>query len=329
MTEPRISVIMSVYNNEAYLAAAIESILEQTFGDFEFLIVDDGSTDGSGPIMDSYAARDARIRVTHQRNQGLVASLNRMIYEARAPLIARKDGDDIAMPERLARQLAFLDEHPDHGVVGSWTRCIDETGAERQELCRDHPTSHEALLDSLDRGPLLCHSSVVMRADILRSVGGYRPQYRHCEDYDLWLRLVERTRITSIAERLMLYRHSDEQVSSRHILEQHYGAATALEAHKERVRSGRDPTDGLARLPPVDGLDALFGRPGLGKAIRERVALGIVYSPLALRGEGYEMLMAHVREGGRTDGLWRTAGRLFKFGEPARALKLIAALAAQ
>jgi glycosyltransferase involved in cell wall biosynthesis len=116
---------MSVYNNAAHLPAAIESILAQSFGDFEFLIVNDGSSDESGDIIDRYAAGDRRIRAFHQPNLGLIASLNRMLAEARAPLIARMDDDDIALPARFERQLAFLAAHPDHGVVGTWSRCID------------------------------------------------------------------------------------------------------------------------------------------------------------------------------------------------------------
>ena len=113
MTIPRISVVMSVYNNAPYLAHAIESILTQTLTDFEFLIVNDGSTDGSGDIIDRLAAEDARIKPMHQANAGLIVSLNRMIKEARAPLIARMDGDDVALPERFERQVAFLDaNHP-------------------------------------------------------------------------------------------------------------------------------------------------------------------------------------------------------------------------
>ena len=108
MILPRLSVAMSVYNNAAYLPHAIESILAQTFADFEFMIVDDGSTDESGAIIDRFASVDSRIRPIHQDNAGLIVSLNRMINRAQAPLIARMDGDDIALPERFARQVMPL-----------------------------------------------------------------------------------------------------------------------------------------------------------------------------------------------------------------------------
>jgi GT2 family glycosyltransferase len=329
MSSPRISVAMSVYNTAPYLALAIESILGQSEPDFEFLIVNDGSTDGSGAIIDSFAAADARIRPIHQENRGLVASLNRLVEEARAPIVARMDADDIALPERFARQLAFLEANPDHGVVGAWAACIDEKGAPRPEACPDHPTSHEAFLEKLETGPLLCHPAVMMRREVVRAAGGYHRAYRHCEDYDLWLRLSERTKICSLPERLILYRHSDTQVSSRHVVAQQTGAAIAWEAHRERLAGRPDPTEHLEILPPIEELDRLFGREGVSRAVRSKVAPGIVYSPIALRGEGFDMLIDHVNEGGAKDGLWRTAARLLTIGEPTRALRLAAALASR
>ena len=317
---------MSVYNNAAHLPAAIESILAQSFGDFEFLIVNDGSSDESGDIIDRYAAGDRRIRAFHQPNLGLIASLNRMLAEARAPLIARMDDDDIALPARFERQLAFLAAHPDHGVVGTWSSCIDKHGAPHLDQCRDQPTSHQAFLRQLENGPLLIHPSVLMRRDLVLAIGGYRPAYQHAEDYDLWLRLSERTRLTTMPERLLLYRHSDAQVSSRHIVAQATATAIAWLAHLERAAGRPDPTDGLDRPPAFHDLDRLFGA-GAARAVRSKVARTILHSPLALRGQGLDLVLDHVRDGGAREGLWRTAGRLVKWGEPGRALRLATALA--
>jgi hypothetical protein len=324
---PTITVAMSVYNNAPYLPAAIESILGQSFTDFEFLIVDDGSSDGSGAIIDSYAARDKRIRPLHQENQGLIASLNRTLREARAPLIARMDGDDIALPARFERQLAFLAAHQDHGVVGTWARCIDETGRPHHRQCPRQPTSHDQLLEQLETGPLLSHPTVLMRRHLVLAIGGYRDAYRHCEDHDLWLRLSARTRMSTLPEELILYRHSEEQVSSRHTLPQTYGASVAWLAHEERIAGRPDPTEGLDRLPPVGELDRLFARDGVSRQIRSKLAAAILHSPGALRGGGLDLLIDHVRDGGSTDGLWRTAGRLAKWGAPIEAARLVAALA--
>ena len=322
---PPLSVIMSVHNDAPYLALAVESVLAQTFGDFEFLIVNDGSSDDSGSILDGFAARDPRIRIIHQENRGLIASLNRLVEEARAPLLARMDGDDICLPERFAAQLAFLDAHPDHGVVGTWATCIDEAGVPRAN-CGERPQTHEGMMANLKDGPLFCHPSVIMRRDLVQAVGGYHAAYRYCEDYDLWLRLSALTRFANLQDRLILYRHSDTQVSTRHFVRQRINAAIAYEAYVERQAGRPDPTDGLGELPDLDGVDNLFGRP-VAREIRAGVAAAILYSPTALKGEGYELLLRHIADGGRADGLWRTAGRLARLGEARRALKLAAALA--
>lgn len=326
MTQPPLSVVMSVHNDAPFLSAAVASVRRQTFGDFEFLIVDDGSTDGSSAILDAAAAADPRIRVLRQDNRGLIASLNRLVAEARAPLLARMDGDDICRPERFARQLAFLAAHPDHGVVGTWATCIDAAG-NRIGNCGERPETHEGMIANLRDGPLFCHPSVIMRTDLVRAAGGYHAAFAHAEDYDLWLRLSGRTRFHNLTERLILYRHSDDQISTRHHVRQLINAAIAWEAHGERAASRRDPTEGLTELPDLDGVDRLFGRP-VAAAIRARVAAAILYSPAALRGDGYRLLLDHVADKGEAaDGLWRTAGRLVKMGEPRRALRLAAALA--
>lgn len=325
MVTPRITVAMSVYNNAPYLAHAIESIVAQTFTDFEFLIVDDGSTDDSAGIIERFARDDSRIRLIRQPNAGLIVSLNRIIDEARAPLIARMDGDDIALPERFARQVAFLDAHPDIGVLGTGCTCIDDNGKPTTYKF-DNVTSPEDVLADLKNGPPLCHPSVVMRRDAVRAVGGYHRAYKHCEDYDLWLRLSERVRMANLPDRLLLYRQSDTQVSNRHAYVQKIGAAIAWEAHVERLAGRPDPTAGLDTLPPMTELDTVFVRPGTYKAVREKVALGSVYTAAALRGEGLDLMVEHVRNGGATDGLWRTVMRLFTLGEPMRALQLAVAL---
>lgn len=326
MSVPSISVAMSVYNNAPYLALAIESILAQSFGDFEFLIVNDGSKDESRAIIDGFAARDPRIRPIHQENRGLVASLNRMLDEARAPLIARMDGDDISLPDRFEKQIAFLSDNPDHGVIGTWATCIDENGVPRGD-CGEKPVTHEEMVASFESGPLLCHPSVIMRRDVVRAIGGYRAAYRHCEDYDLWLRLGSVTRLANLRERLILYRHSESQVSSRHVVEQQVNAAIAFAAYREREAGRPDPTDGMDRLPTLETVDAAFGRPGLGREIRSKVAPNILYSPVALKNDGYDIILSYIRDGGERDGLWRTAARLMTIGEPVRALRMATALA--
>lgn len=324
---PTISVAMSVYNAERFLDDAIASVRAQTFADFEFLILDDGSTDRSCEIIARHAGEDARVRPIFRQNHGLVASLNQLIEEARGPFIARMDADDICLPQRFARQMAFLATHRDYGVVGCWTSDIDEFGAPYPFAGEDHPLTHEAFLESVERnGPLVCHPGVIYRRDIVQSVGGYHAAFRHCEDLDLWLRLGSVTRIGNVPERLLIYRHYAEQVSSRHLTEQQVGAAIARLAHKERMAGRPDPTEHLDALPPLERLGELFG-PAAVRTARAEIAASLLHSRSALTGEGFDILLHHVQDGGGGPQLWRTAARLVRFGEPMRAARLAAALA--
>lgn len=326
MSSPAISVALSVYNGERFLAPAIESILAQTFIDFEFLILNDGSKDGSAAIIDAYAAQDSRIRPIHRKNKGLVASLNQLIEEAQAPLIARMDGDDIAHPERFQKQIDFLHAHPDHGVVGTWTEDIDEDDQPYFFTGKDHPTSSAELLQSIeDRSPL-CHPSVMMRRDVVQSVGGYHAAYLHCEDYDLWLRLANRTKMCSLPERLIRYRHSPGQISTKYLVTQQVGVAISKLAYRARQAGRVDPTEHLSKLPHVADLDAVFDRPGSTQEARAMIAASMLYSPEAMRGEGFDIVLQHIKDGNHVPGLNRTILRLIRFGEPARAMTMANAL---
>ncbi len=325
---PSISVAMSVYNGERFLAAAIESVLEQTFTDFEFLILDDGSRDATRAIALHYAASDSRIRVIARENRGLVASLNELLAAARAPLIARMDADDVSLPERFARQVAFMTTYPAIGVLGCWTHDIDENDAPYPLNAIDHPVDHRGFLFAIDAGlPLLCHPAVMFRRDLVRSVGGYHPAFSHSEDLDLWLRLATITQVANLPERLLRYRHYNQQVSSRHATEQQTNAAISRIAYAERAAGRPDPTVALTRMPPLKDIDALFGRPGVARAVRALVAPGLLYSRAGLGDNGFAILCQFIREGGNCRGLWRTVVRLVLFGYPLRAAKLALVLA--
>ncbi len=326
---PALSVAMSVYNGERFLASALDSVLAQSFTDFELLVLDDGSTDATPQILAAYAARDARLRPIIRENRGLVASLNQLLAEARAPLVARMDADDLCLPARFERQIAFLAAHPDYGVIGSRCHDIDEHGDPWPAIIPPHPASHEHFLAAIATGEaLLCHPAVMYRRAVVLSVGGYHAAFRHCEDLDLWLRLASVTRLCNLPEPLIRYRHYADQVSSRHATEQQIGAAVARLAYAERAAGRPDPTATLNALPPVDDLDGLFGRPGVARAVRATAARGLRHSQVAMRDGGYDLLLRHLHEGGAHDGMWRTVARLLRFGEPARALRLATTLAA-
>ena len=326
---PPLTVAMSVYNGERFLAAAVRSVLEQTFADFEFLILDDGSTDSSAAMIREFAQADSRIRPILRENRGLVASLNQMLEVARAPIVARMDADDICRPDRFARQMAFLAANPDHGVVGSWSEDIDEAGRPWRACGVDHGVTNAELQEVAQRGgQLMVHPAVMYRKHIVQEVGGYHAAFRHCEDYDLWLRLASETKMANIPERLLCYRHYPQQVSKTHVTEQSVGAAVSYEAWRARQAGRSDPTADLDRLPPIESLDALFGEAGVSSRVRARVTRGILHSRTALRDGGLDIVLRHVADGGARDGLWRTAARLIRYGEPTRALRLSCALLA-
>lgn len=197
---------MPVYNGERYLGQAIDSILAQTFTDFEFLILDDGSSDGSLAIIQSYASNDARIRVISRPNTGIVGALNEMIGKARGELIARMDADDVARPDRFEVQVRYLEQNPDCVLIGSRVLLIDSDGDPLMVM--PTPLSHEEIEEGLLNfgGQLIHHPSTMIRRRSLLEIGGYRPECREAEDLDLFLRLAEIGRIANLAEPLLNYR---------------------------------------------------------------------------------------------------------------------------
>ena len=219
MSSPSVSVCMPVYNTERYVAEAIESILAQTFTDFEFLIVDDGSTDGTLPILSRFAARDSRIRVISRPNTGIVGALNEMLGLARADLVARMDADDMALPDRFEIQVAYLRAHPDVVCVGGEVMAIDASGRDLYLL--HEPMDHEAIQELALTGSCpLNHPSVMMRRAAVMAVGGYDPQMKHLEDLDLFLRLGEFGRLVNLPRTVLKYRVHPSSKCEAFILQQ-------------------------------------------------------------------------------------------------------------
>lgn len=318
---PRISVLMSVYNDAATLPGAIDSILSQSEERFEFLIVNDGSSDGSTEILRDFAARDSRILLFEQENKGLIASINGLIDHARAPIIARMDGDDISLPDRFAIQLAYLDQHPEIALVGAHTIDMDERGI-LSDSVRTYPHGHDEIVSALRMRNVICQPVAMIRTEVLRALGGYRAMFKHCEDYDLWLRLAERYRCANLPETLLHYRRSAGQVSQQYRLEQATGAVFAQMAHDERMAGRPDPFEGRSEYPDIASLDAVFDRGGMAMAARARIIAEIQYSRQALADGGYAMMRAHLRDGGIGQGYWRTIARMVRFGMPRQALSL-------
>ncbi len=210
---PKISVIMPVYNSEKYLNEAIESILRQSYTDFEFLIIDDCSTDNSPSIIQSY--RDPRIRYIHNDgNQGVAYSLNRGLALAQGEYIARMDADDISLPEKFKHQVSFLDQHPAVGVLGTAVCLMDASGKKRDKL--SFPTEHISLYWRLCffENPII-HPTVMMRKDVVDRAGGYLVEMTNSEDYDLWCRLSGFTHLANLPDVHLHLRKHSENVSSK------------------------------------------------------------------------------------------------------------------
>lgn len=218
---PQVTVLMPVYNPGAYLDAAIESILEQTFSDFELLIVNDGSDASTTQSLVRWASRDRRIRLLHHaENRGITPALNTGLAAARGELLARQDADDIALPERLQAQVAFLDRHPEHVLVGTDCVRIDARGRDR---VIDSAGWREWELDliALVRTPLV-HSTAMFRMHPIRRLGmRYAERYTSAEDYDLWVQLRAVGRIAVVPRVLVRYREHTGAISSRRGVEQH------------------------------------------------------------------------------------------------------------
>ncbi|WP_153133165.1 glycosyltransferase family 2 protein [Dechloromonas hortensis] len=244
---PAVSVVLPVYNGEAYLREAVESILAQTFGDFELIVINDGSKDGSGEILRELAARDPRVVLVERPNAGLVTTLNEGVARARAEFIARMDADDVARPERFGLQYARLVAEPQLGVLGSSIQIIDKVGGFIRQ--GDYPVTPAETLRFLEHGCPVAHPAVMMRRDAVLKAGGYRKVFSHCEDYDLWLRISELGYcIANLPQPLLNYRMHGANVSAVHREAQELGSIVARLAHRARKAGLPDPTYGVETI---------------------------------------------------------------------------------
>jgi glycosyltransferase involved in cell wall biosynthesis len=200
---PRVTVFLPVFNRARLLPSAIESVLSQSFGDFELLIVDDGSTDGSSEVARSYA--DPRIRlVVSARNQGIPRTRNLGLELARGEYLANADSDDWSYPQRLARQVGFLDAHPAIAAVGSWALKTDASGSRsRGPLLR--PTDPRSIRGRILFATCFKNPTMVARTEVVREFG-FRDQFVICSDIDLWSRISEKYALANLPEFLVRYR---------------------------------------------------------------------------------------------------------------------------
>ena len=246
---PMISVLLPVFNSERYLRASIESVLNQTFGDFEIIAIDNGSTDGTAPILDGLT--DPRVRVIHQPNTGLAGTLNRGIELARGRYIARQDADDLSRPTRFEQQVAFMESHPDCALLG--TRAAIWMGDQPSGRAHDHPVEDAALRFELLFNNPFVHSSVMLRKSAVEAAGGYSTDARRQppEDYELWSRLARRHAVANLGDRLTIYREVPASIS----------------------RQGRDPFVEKLVLISAENLAAALGMDEPSTDLRDIAAL--------------------------------------------------------
>jgi hypothetical protein len=263
---------MTVRNVERFVAQAVESVLGQTLRELELIVVDDASSDGTPDILSIFARRDSRVRIhRHDTHLGIPAALNLACRRARAPLIARLDGDDVAVPDRLERQTAHLARHDRLALVGGAAIVIDDTGRPHHRL-RPPADVHAQLLER----NVIIHSTVTLRRDALERVGGYRARFAGAEDYDLWLRLAERYQLGNLTDALVHYRIHPGQLSHQ-ALEQQVLSILAVKILARRRRAGVD--EGPAGDQPVtradlaqlgvtpDAVQSALGRACLDRAV--------------------------------------------------------------
>ena len=251
---PLVSVIMPVYNGRRYVKEAVDSVLAQTFTNFEFIIVDDGSNDGTDEILRQYAAADKRIRIITRTNQGVTRSLNEGLAVATGTLIARMDADDISMPTRFEKQVRFLDAHSEHVLVGCRCLLVDPDGfpiCEKRDIALHHEQIDRSLLKMM--WPLV-HPAVMMRASAIKQIGNYDPRYRTNQDHDLFLRLAEVGKLANLPEILLRYRQHFQSVGFTKVASQ---ANTVVEivkaAHERRGIPFPEPIPGKPHiLRPTD-----------------------------------------------------------------------------
>ncbi len=238
-SRPFVSVLMSVCNAEPYLSAAMQSVLNQDYADFEFIIVADPCSDNSLNVVSSFS--DSRINLLlNTYNYGLARSLNRGLETARGKYVIRMDADDISLPTRFSRQIAFMESNPEIGLSGCFLEIIGSGGGWVRFLPVDHETLHSHLIF----GPLLAHPTVIMRLELLKRYNlFYNPKFTYAEDYELWTRCARCFRLANLNEVLYQYRQHEMQNSRVNTMEQERFITYVMQVELERMGVDYTPED--------------------------------------------------------------------------------------
>lgn len=266
MQNPLVSVVMVVWNADRFLAEAIESILSQTLSEFEFIIVDFGSTDKSRSIISSYAARDSRVKFHTISSCALAEARNAGCFLAQGRYIAIMDADDVSVPDRLKWEVAFMEEHPEFGLLGGATDWVDATG---RSLRIDHlPTEDHEIRAALENGCPFCQPAVLIRREAFTLVGGYRAVFAQAEDYDLWLRIAEHFKCANLKQVVLKYRIHPYQISMRKRAQQTLCVLAAQVSASSRRKRIADPLYSIEEITP-----ATLAEVGVSKATQQTAAV--------------------------------------------------------
>ena len=240
---PLVSVVLPVRNGLPYLPASVNSILDQTYENFELIAIDDGSTDETRDWLAARSLLDNRLRFLDNRGTGLVDALNYGVSQSKGDYIARMDADDIAMPRRFERQVKFLEANPFIAVLGTQVLPIDAKGdpaGKVTALPTDPATIANALLE---KGCVFRHPTIMARREALQSMGGYRADLTYAEDFDLWLRMAERFQLANLPDVTLFYRSHPQSISNARQMEQQLAHSLALLSAQRRRRGLSDPIE--------------------------------------------------------------------------------------
>ena len=287
VSEPVLSVVLPVRNGMPYFPQALSSLCRQNMREIEIIVVDDHSTDGSSQWALSQAAIDSRISVLDAKGAGLVAALNTGFACANSDFIARMDADDVCGPSRFAVQMSHLRCSPDVAAVGGSAEVIDANG----DLLHIHrvPVGKEEVSDGIRAGSLPIHASMLIRREAFQAVGGYRSFFQHAEDFDLWLRIIERLFIDNVDQIVMKYRSHATSVSKIHAKQQFISGFFAARLAEQRVR-GNLESSFQSMFPMVEDIAALH----LDHRRRAQFFLGLLEISLA-RGHRARLIKKAVR----------------------------------
>lgn len=253
---PVISVIMPVYNGEKYLRAAIDSVLGQTYRDYEFIIINDGSRDGTQNIIDSY--QDPRIVTVVQENMGVARSLNKGLSMAKGEYIRRHDADDVSLPQHLEKQVLFMEEHPEYALISDQIAYMTDRGKRaikyrnpRQDFFKGRPFV-DVDYNTYTRYRPVIHATVLMRTRVVQELGGYRTGFLTSEDVDLWLRILDKHRIAVLNQCMYFVRLNEASITVRTRSSVNHYREMALQFAEERRSKGTDPLMRGEKIPLPD-----------------------------------------------------------------------------